>query len=153
MGIKLKTPQDALSQKLEDFHKEFDRQMLRNLHKLGLDCVNFTKDRPEEVSWKDDSSNLRSSIGYTLLRNQEHIRTYNFQGKEKGIKEGRREAEELAKKHKSGYKLIVVAGMDYASYVESIETKDVLASTYLFAHRTAPKYMQNVINKLKAFDK
>ena len=42
---------------------------------------------------------------------------------------------QLASEYSNTYALVVVAGMNYADYVEALENKDVLASTELWAKR------------------
>ena len=59
----------------------------------------------------------------------------------KGILQGQALAEELAKRFTKGYALIVVAGMHYAHYVESLN-KDVLDSAERYAQQRVPKLMQ-----------
>ena len=61
-----------------------------------------------------------------------------------GIKEGKELAKELAKQYTSGYALIVVAGMNYAEYVEAMDNKNVLASAELLARRELPKMMMKL---------
>lgn len=121
---------------------------IRALSYLGEMCVIEAKDRPQEASWFDHSGNLRSSIGYVIVHNGKIIRYSGFnqvkQGSE-GVKEGKTLAEELSRKHSSGYALIVVAGMNYAELVEAMDNKNVLASAELFARSELP----NMMAKLK----
>lgn len=49
------------------------------------------------------------------------------QGNE-GVRKGKALIEELSKKFANGYALVVVAGMNYAEFVEAMENKNVLAS-------------------------
>lgn len=117
---------------------------IRALSLLGEMCVIEAKDRPQESSWYDQSGNLRSSIGYVIVRNGKIVAYSEFtqvkQGSD-GVKEGKELAKELAKKYTSGYALIVVAGMNYAELVEAMESKNVLASAELFARQEMPKMM------------
>lgn len=120
---------------------------IRALSYLGEMCVIEAKDRPQEASWFDHSGNLRSSIGYVIVHNGKIIRYSGFnqvkQGSE-GVKEGKTLAEELSRKHSSGYALIVVAGMNYAELVEAMDNKAVLASAELLARRELPKMVQKL---------
>lgn len=117
---------------------------IRALSLLGEMCVIEAKDRPQESSWYDQSGNLRSSIGYVIVRDGKIVAYSEFtqvkQGSD-GVKEGKELAKELAKKYTSGYALIVVAGMNYAELVEAMESKNVLASAELFARQEIPKMM------------
>lgn len=120
---------------------------IRALSYLGEMCVIEAKDRPQKASWFDHSGNLRSSIGYVIVHNGKIIRYSGFnqvkQGSE-GVKEGKTLAEELSRKHSSGYALIVVAGMNYAELVEAMDNKAVLASAELLARRELPKMVQKL---------
>lgn len=121
-----------------------DMLTIRALSLLGEMCVIEAKDRPQESSWYDQSGNLRSSIGYVIVRDGKIVTYSEFnqvkQGSD-GVKEGKELAKELAKKYTSGYALIVVAGMNYAELVEAMESKNVLASAELFAKQEMPKMM------------
>jgi len=75
------------------------------------------KTQPKRGDYLDDSGNLRSSIGYFVL-NDGKIVMDEFSGTAEGIAAGRQALELVKVKH--GYQLIGVAGMDYASYVESM---------------------------------
>lgn len=62
------------------------------------------------------TANLRSSIGYFVLNNGVIVDS-NLEGTAEGIAAARELLNSIP--DKSGYQLIGVAGMDYASYVES----------------------------------
>lgn len=118
--------------------------IIRTLSYLGERCVIEARDRSQEESWFDQSGNLRSSIGYVISHNGRILAYSDFaqvkQGSE-GPKEGKVLAQEIAKKYTSGYALVVVAGMNYAEYVEAMDNKNVLASAELFARAELPKMM------------
>lgn len=108
---------------------------------LAEECVNRVRDRSAEESWIDHTGNLRSSIGYIITRNGEVLTSGGFQPTkaEKGNgSEGQRTGAEYANLIVSQYAtkpiaLVVVAGMEYAVYVEARDNKDVLAKTELWA--------------------
>lgn len=118
--------------------------IVRALSMLGEKCVIEAKDRPQEKSWFDQSGNLRSSIGYVIVHNGNIIKYNGFiqvkQGTEGPLK-GKKLAQEIAMRNTTGYALVVVAGMNYAEYVEAMENKNVLASAELFAKKELPKMM------------
>lgn len=72
--------------------------------------------QPKFGDYLDDTGNLRSSIGYFVLNDGKIVKD-KFSGTQEGIEAGRAALELV--KVKRGYQLIGVAGMDYASYVES----------------------------------
>lgn len=143
------TPMSEINAAIQAEIERADMLTIRALSLLGEMCVIEAKDRPQESSWYDQSGNLRSSIGYVIVRDGKIVTYSKFnqvkQGSD-GVKEGKELAQELAKKYTSGYALIVVAGMNYAELVEAMDNKNVLASAELFARQEMPKMMA----KLKA---
>lgn len=70
-------------------------------------------------TYRDRTGNLRSSIGYVILKNGEQVESF-FEGEESEGKEaGKAVTIEVAEKFPKGYVLIVVAGMGYAAAVEA----------------------------------
>ena len=114
---------------------------------IGEECVRIAR---EKGTYNDITGNLRNSVGYVLVRNGDII-CRNFEERVaskvasaengKGMLYGQALAEELAGKFSKGYALIVVAGMHYAHYVESLN-KDVLDSAERYAQQQVPRMMQ-----------
>lgn len=132
-----------------------EKVIIRNLQRLGEEAVIYARNRTGAESWYDQTGNLRSSIGYVIVRDGGVVRRGGFtqilDGAE-GPSEGKRFAKELANSFPGRYVLIVVAGMNYASYVEEMENKDVLASSSLFVERELPKIIKKIdeqIGKIK----
>lgn len=108
---------------------------------LAEECVNRVRDRSAEESWIDQTGNLRSSIGYIITQNGKVVTSGGFKpaNAPKGNgNEGKRTGEEYANLIASRYSskpiaLVVVAGMEYAVFVEARDNKDVLAKTELWA--------------------
>lgn len=108
---------------------------------LAEECVNRVRDRSADDSWIDHSGNLRSSIGYIITVNGEIAVKGGFKptnapdgnGSE-GQKTGADYAQSLVSRFSSTpLALVVVAGMEYAVFVEARDNKDVLAATELWA--------------------
>lgn len=148
MGIKPQIDQRKLKSELIAALGEVDDMVYKVLRRLGEQCVSLVKDRAQEQSWYDQTGNLRSSIGYVILKDGEQYRHGGFGGGEGGRK-GKSFAEELESRFDSGWALIVVAGMHYAVYVEAMEGKDVLASAELYAQKELPKMMSKLAGILK----
>lgn len=151
MGIKMTTPMSVIDDFINDEIQRIHFLTIRALCSLGEQCVIKVRTSPSIDSWCDDTGNLRSSVGYVVVHNGVIVNISNFEqvreGAE-GAKEGKTLAEKLAKSYKRGYVLIVVAGMNYASYVEAIENKVVLSSAELFARREFPKMLENLKNQI-----
>lgn len=134
----------SLSQLLERKVKDLDRAIRFNfIEVIGPKVVINAK---KNGSYKDRTSNLRSSIGFILVKDGKIIRRGGFQqasgGSESGdngIKEGEKYATELAKNASDGYTLIVVAGMNYARPVES-------KGFYVLSR--SEKYLQKEVNDM-----
>ena len=130
---------------LPEIIKIVTHEVERTLSYLGEQCVRRIKDRSAEDSWIDQTGNLRSSIGYAVYDNGVKIMQSTFeqvlQGAE-GTKEGEKYIDTLASQYAKTYALVVVAGMSYAEYVEVKESKDVLASTELWAKEKVNEYIK-----------
>lgn len=120
--------------------------------KLGEQCVTKIRDRAGDKSWYDQTGNLRSSVGYVIAHNKNIIQYSTFnqvnQGSE-GVKTGKDLAKELAKRYSNNYVLIVVAGMNYAEFVEAMDNKDVLASTELWAREQVQLMLEKLKDRLR----
>ena len=119
-----------------------------NLNYLGMRCVRRARDRTGTESWFDQTGNLRSSIGYAIYSHGQKEIESTFDsvlGGSEGSQKGRKMVEELSRLYSDTYALVVVAAMEYAEYVEALESKDVLASTELYAKAEVAKYLQKAI--------
>lgn len=135
MGIKAQGA-DSISKFFLGYMRIVYEEMTRTLSYLGEQCVKNARDRSQDESWFDHTGNLRSSVGYAVYEMGKKKIESEFpivkQGSE-GAEEGRKMLADLAKLYSDTYALVVVAAMNYADYVESFDTKDVLASTELMA--------------------
>ena len=118
-----------------------------------------SKIRSGELSdWNDNTGNLRSSIGYVVCRKGQIIKSSDFgtvlngaEGSEKGRKLSRRLAAEYAR---YDFALIIVAGEEYAVYVEAVDGRVVLAGGQLYVEKSITRILQDKINSvLKKYEK
>ena len=136
MAIKMTTPTEALDRFLMAAFTIIRNEVSNALAKLGEECIAKIRDRSGSESWYDQTGNLRSSIGFAVYDYGWKKVQSSFQtvmGGSDGSSEGRKMINNLANEYSKVYALVVVAGMNYAEYVESLENKDVLASTELWA--------------------
>ncbi len=147
MGIRMTTKLSEVHDMLMREAERVERLTIRALSKLGEQCVTKIRDRAGDKSWYDQTGNLRSSVGYVIAHNKNIIQYSTFnqvkQGSE-GVKTGKDLAKELAKRYSNNYVLIVVAGMNYAEFVEAMDNKDVLASTKLWAREQVPLMLEKL---------
>lgn len=125
--------------KLDDFKSK----IILRLQFLGEKCLNECR---SNHTYTDQTGNLTSSMGYVILIDGKVHSTKGFVGKGKeGSDAGEKVSQKLIKEApQNGFVLIVVAGMNYAHYVEA-KGYNVLAS----AEELAAKEMQKMVQKLK----
>lgn len=158
--------------KMDKAKQRFESTIIERLHYLGLECVNIARTKG---TYTDQTSNLRSSIGYIILKdgiiistggfeqiksNQTGIRRKNgtldkrykanrgVQTAKEGSEIGKELAEKLASNYSEGFVLIVVAGMDYAAAVEA-KGYDVLTSSEEFAKSEIPKILEKLKKQME----
>lgn len=112
------------------FTDKAEEKMYTLLQAAGEMFVRYAR---ESGKYIDHTGNLRSSIGYVIVRNGS-IAYSDFQkqniGTEgaEGVERAKRLARELANTYNTGLVLIGLAGMEYAVYVEAMESKDVITA-------------------------
>jgi hypothetical protein len=126
-----------------------DAALLLSLRRAG---EIFVKNARENGSYRDRTGNLRSSVGYIIVKNGQIIED-NFRstgkGKNAGPIVGRRVADDIAQKYRSGYALIGVAGMDYAAAVES-RGFEVITSSTIIAEGNLTDAISRIAGKLSS---
>lgn len=163
---------DNINELFEKIDSIVTDEMIRTLAYIGEQCVIRIRDRSAEESWHDITGNLRSSIGYLILHDGNKIVDFGFSpqfgkperkqkveftskdgkqvsfmatvpgGGSEGASQGKRYAQSLISAYSHGLVLLVVAGMEYAEYVERMGNKDVLASTELWVRDTIDEKLQ-----------
>lgn len=148
--IRLVTSQKAIDELFDKAAKIIFDRVQYNLNYLGLLCIKRIRDRSGDESWYDQTGNLRSSIGYAIYsygRKQIESTFDSVLGSSEGSEKGRKMVADLASKYSDTYALVVVAAMEYADYVEAIDSKDVLASTEIYAKSEVNRYMEKAIKE------
>lgn len=168
MPIKLITPQSVIDQQIDAAVEQEKAILARRLAYIGEQCVNEARNLPSpdlgtfwdsslgearksvpphQPGYIDWTANLRSSIGYIVVMDGQVVSKSEFQplqGKKgtgtMGSQEGQAYADRLASSYPQGVALIVVAGMNYAAYVQR-KGYDVTAHASLVA--------QQLLNDLK----
>ena len=118
----------AIEKRVNAFTKDKLKKMALVLSFVGLDAVEYAR---ENGSYQDQTGNLRASVGYAVIYNGE-ITKQGFQGKADGVWEGKSVVIDLAEQYNVGMVLVVVAGMEYAAAVESLNY-DVITGSTVFA--------------------
>ena len=148
MGIKaqLKGNIDAT---FAAFLEEVERQIIESLCRIGEEVVTLAKLIPSERGFTDRTGNLRSSIGYVVCKDGQPIKIAfeAVKGGHEGVHTGQKLALEVGA-NSEGYTLVVVAGMNYAVYVES-KGRDVLTSAEKEAEKLIARELADIITNVK----
>lgn len=131
MGMKMTTPMSQIDAYIGRKLDEFVEECISNLQMVGEAVIAEAR---TSGSYTDRTGNLRSSVGYVIVRDGEIVNKGGFDSGKEGAEEGARYAESLAGKYPQGIVLIVVAGMNYAAYV-SAKGYNVLESAELLSEK------------------
>lgn len=134
---------------IEEKIKQIDEAVLMALQRAG---ERFVKNARSTNTYKDQTGNLRSSIGYVILKNGAQIVdggfvVYNTGGE--GARIGKKIIDQISKEYGTGYVLICIAGMDYAAAVES-KGYDVITGSSKIAEADLKKAIGNISKKLSS---
>lgn len=136
-----RTDMNKIISKLNKTPKEVEEHLIYRLSYIGEEAVTIARERG---SYGDVTGNLRSSIGYVVLKDGKVVvggKSVRYPTKkgngELGVKAAKELLQKLQAKHASGLVLIVCAAMKYAVYVEAVHHKDVLTSAKLIAESLA----------------
>lgn len=120
-----------------------EQTIIYNLSYVGDECLKAAR---LSSSYTDQTGNLRSSIGFRLLKDGELIKESAFEvfkdGKE-GSEKGIAKLETIIASFPKGIVLVFVAGMEYAGYVADTG-RDVLDSAALLADKLVPEMLDKV---------
>lgn len=150
MGIRLADRKSFYNAVYSEFQR-MDGLVIRALSMLGEQCVRYARERSAQDSWIDRTGNLRSSIGYVIVKGRRIVSMSSFdtvKGGGEGSSTGKKLAEDLGAMFPNDYALVVVAGMNYAEYVEAMDNKDVLASPELFVRKKLPGMLVKLKNQI-----
>lgn len=133
MGIKADFNFEDILKNQDAFLRNVETVLFDVLDRTLVEITNLAK---STNTYTDRTGNLRSSIGYILLKDGEIVKS-NFASAGKGdesgnngVKTGKELAVEIGKNYSSGYVCVYVAGMEYAAYVES-KGFDVVSGSWM----------------------
>ena len=138
--IQMTTPQSQIDAYLQQQIQRREKAIINAFNYIGISCMNNARDAG---TYHDVTGNLRSSIGYIIVKDGRIVGGSTFDMKEDGW-DGKAAGERLLQKQIAkfphGIVLIVVAGMNYASAVEA-RSLNVLTSAELLAEQLVPQLM------------
>lgn len=159
--VKIKVVPKATKQDIERFVRErMDRVETAVLLRLQFVGEKFVINARLRGTYKDRTGNLRSSVGYVVLKNGQQVYE-NFKTISGKVKEGESKVSgtkrgdvvakeviaEIAQNYPTGFVLIAVAGMDYAASVES-KGYDVISASSIDAQNDLEKGLKELKEKV-----
>ena len=151
MAIKPNFTKDDVRKRFDAFLNEIEKKQIARLQRLGEMCLVEAR---TNKGYMMQTGALLSSTGYEVFVDGVAIH-YQFDAAsgaesnaaETGIKSGQSIAETIGKGTK-GIALVVVAGMNYAAYVEA-KGYNVLSSAEHLAERELPRMLEKLISNIK----
>lgn len=143
MPIKQTTTAEQIDAYIAQRVNAVQNAILYRMSYIGEQVLNAAR---STNSYKDQTGNLRSSIGYVIVKDGSVVRASSFEQVKNGsdgTSKGRSYAESLAARYKNGIALIVVAGMNYAAYVKK-RGYDVIDSSELLAEQLVPQMLREL---------
>lgn len=143
MPIKQTTPASEIDAFIKKHVERINNALVYNLKYVAERCLNAAR---ETNSYKDQTGNLRSSIGYVLVRDGKIIEQSAFEvvmNGGSGAKSGIQYAKEVARQFPEGIVLIIVAGMNYAAFVAA-KGYDVIDSAETLADKLVPQFLKQL---------
>lgn len=151
MAIKPNFTKDDVRKRFDAFLNEIEKKQIARLQRLGEMCLVEAR---TNKGYMMQTGALLSSTGYEVFVDGVAIHSQfdaasgaESNAAETGIKSGQSIAETIGK-GTTGIALVVVAGMNYAAYVEA-KGYNVLSSAEHLAERELPRMLEKLISNIK----
>ena len=151
MGIKANFTKDDVRKRFDAFLDMVEQKQIARLQRLGEMCLIEAR---SNKGYMMQTGALLSSTGYEVFVDGVAIHSQfdaasgaESEAASKGVQTGKSIAEKIGKETK-GVALVVVAGMNYAAYVEA-RGKNVLSSAEHLAERELPRMLEKLITNIK----
>lgn len=148
MPIQPKFTPEQFGQSVRNQVDRIEEAILRRMKIAGEEAVNYAR---SINTYKDRTGNLRSSIGYVIFKNGARVFGSDFnkvKDGEKGTETGETLANKVASEFSGrGFVLVVVAGMNYAFYVET-KGYDVLTGAEIKTKTKLDGALKRIKNQL-----
>lgn len=151
MAVKPNFTKDDVRKRFDAFLNEIEKKQIARLQRLGEMCLVEAR---TNKGYMMQTGALLSSTGYEVFVDGVAIHSQfdaasgaESNAAEMGIKSGQSIAETIGKGTK-GIALVVVAGMNYAAYVEA-KGYNVLSSAEHLAERELPRMLEKLISNIK----
>jgi hypothetical protein len=151
MGIKANFTKDDVRKRFDAFLDMVEQKQIARLQRLGEMCLIEAR---SNKGYMMQTGALLSSTGYEVFVDGVAIHSQfdaasgaESEAASKGVQTGKSIAEKIGKETK-GVALVVVAGMNYAAYVEA-RGYNVLSSAEHLAERELPRMLEKLITNIK----
>ena len=135
---------EDVDNQIQNHIKEKITEIITTLEYIGVRCAN---DAREKKGYTDQTANLDKSIGYMVLNDGIIVSVSDGRGGS-ASPTSKEFMNSLIAENSKGIILIVVAGMNYAFYVEATG-RNVLTSAELLAERIVPEMLKELGFKIK----
>lgn len=139
------TPSAVVNKKVDSLVSRFEKALVLVLHQLGQELVAIARN---QHNYKDQTGNLTNSMSYVIVKGHTIVEV-GANGSGEGAEKAMELIHELAKKNANNYSLIIVAGMEYAAYVQA-KGYNVLLPAELMCNKEFGKRLEQLTKK---FDK
>lgn len=145
MGIKPKFGSGVVAAQVNAFQERLEKATQYMLQYLGESLAKYAKD---QHTYTDQTGNLTNSIGYAVVRKGKIV-TYGGENQPgEGAADGLKVATQMAANLQNTFSLIIVAGMNYAAYVES-KGYNVILPAQFKAMKDFPEAMKRLQDMAK----
>lgn len=146
MGIAPKFGSGLIAAQVQAFEKRLEQAAIFQMQYLGEELVKYAK---AMRSYKDRTGNLTNSMGYAVAKGTEILYFGGPQQSGPGNDAALRMAKKMLEPYPNRISLIIVAGMNYAAYVEA-KGYNVILPAELKAKTEFPQTMQKLMEKARA---
>lgn len=150
MGIKAQFTQEQLKRRFDAFLAMVKKEQIARMQRLGEMCLIEARNNK---GYMMQTGALLSSTGYMIFVDGVALHSQfdaasgaESNAAQNGIKAGQSLAEKVGKNTK-GIALVVVAGMNYAAYVEA-KGYNVLSSAEHLAQRELPRMLEKLVQTI-----
>lgn len=146
MGITKQFDDGMIVARVQAFQDNLEKAALFVLKYLGENLVKYARDNH---NYTDQTGNLTNSIGYAVVRNSKIVFSDEKTQPGEGADAARKAAIKYASSLPNDFSLIIIAGMNYAAYVEA-KGYNVILPAELKAKTDIPQEMNKLIEKAKS---
>lgn len=144
MGIKYVSGYNLIPEAVREFQERVENATVYNFSYMGEKLAKYAK---EMHSYTDRTGNLTNSIGYAVVKGGKIINTGGMMGSSEAKAASLQVLQEMMDRINHQFALIIIAGMEYASYVEA-KGYNVIMPAELKAKAEMPAVIQKI--KLEA---